>query len=161
MNKILYIITAVLLVLSFVRDKTKTKKSLLKAWKSFSHVLPMFLGVLVLVGMIISIINVELISKFMGSESGWIGTLLAGVFGTFAMIPSFVAFPMVKIFLSNGAGYMQVGAFLSTLFMVQLASIPLEIKYFGKSVTILRNIIAFLFSFIVANVIAVVMGVAI
>jgi uncharacterized membrane protein YraQ (UPF0718 family) len=158
MNKILYIVTVTLVVLSFIKDKTKTKKALLKGWKSFSHILPMFFGVLVFVGLIIAIFNAELISKVIGSESGWMGTMIAGVFGTLAMIPSFVAFPMAEMLLYNGAGYMQVGAFISTLFWVQLASIPIEIKYFGKRVTITRNIVAFLFSFIVAKGISIIMG---
>lgn len=158
MKKILYIVTITLVVLSFIKDKTKTKQALLKGWKSFSRILPMFFGVLVFVGIIISVFNTELISKFIGTESGWMGTIIAGVFGTLAMIPSFVAFPMAQILLSNGAGYMQVGAFLSTLFWVQLASIPIEIKYFGKRVTITRNVIAFLFSFVVAKGISIIMG---
>jgi uncharacterized membrane protein YraQ (UPF0718 family) len=159
MNKVLYVITITLVILSFIKDKNKTKKSLLKAWKSFSHVLPLFLGVLVLVGLIITIFNAEFISKYIGLQSGITGTILAGIFGTLAMIPSFVAFPMVKIFLENGAGYMQVGAFISTLFWVQLASVPLEMKYFGKRITITRNLIAFIFSFVVANGISFAMGV--
>jgi uncharacterized membrane protein YraQ (UPF0718 family) len=158
MNKILYIITITLVVLSFLKDKTKTKQALLKGWKSFSNILPLFFGVLVFVGLIIAIFNAELISKLIGSESGWLGAMIAGIFGMLAMIPSFVAFPMAQMLLVNGAGYMQVGAFISTLFMVQLASIPIEMKYFGKKVTITRNIVAFLFSFIVAKFISIVMG---
>jgi uncharacterized membrane protein YraQ (UPF0718 family) len=158
MNRILYIVTITLVVLSLIKDKTKTKQALLKGWKSFSHILPMFFGVLVFVGIIIAVFNADLISKVIGSESGWIGTMIAGVFGTFAMIPSFVAFPMAQMLLNNGAGYMQVGAFISTLFMVQLASIPIEIKYFGKRVTITRNVAALLFSFVVAKGISLIMG---
>lgn len=158
MNKIVYIITITLVVLSFIKDKAKTKQALLKGWKSFSNILPLFLGILVFVGLIIAIFNPALISKLIGSESGWFGTIIAGAFGTIAMIPSFIAFSMAQMLLSNGAGYMQVGAFISTLFLVQLASIPIEMKYFGKKITITRNIIALLFSFIVAKGITIIMG---
>jgi hypothetical protein len=37
--------------------------------------------------------------------------------------------------------------------MVGVITIPVEIKYFGKKATIIRNILAFLYSFIVAIVI--------
>lgn len=153
MIKFLYIITFSLLVLSLIKDRNKTKLSLIKAYKSFSNVLPIFLAVLVFVGMIIAIFNAQFISQFIGSKSGWLGTLLAGAIGTFVMIPSFVAFSISKMLLDNGAGYMQIGAFISTLFMVQLASIPIEIKYLGKKVTIIRNIVFLLFSFVVAYLI--------
>ena len=53
---------------------------------------------------------------------------------------------------------MQIGAFVSSLMMVGVVTIPVEIKYFGKKLTILRNLLAFLFSFIVAVIISWVVG---
>jgi len=55
--------------------------------------------------------------------------------------------------LEGGAGYMQIGAFISTLMMVGVVTMPVEIKYFGKKITFLRNLLAFLFSFLVAGII--------
>ena len=45
------------------------------------------------------------------------------------------------------------GAFISTLMMVGVVTLPVEIKYFGKKLAIYRNLLAFLFSFIVAYII--------
>jgi len=53
---------------------------------------------------------------------------------------------------------MQIGAFISTLMMVGVVTIPVEIKYFGRKMTLLRNFMAFLFSFFVAYVIGKVAG---
>lgn len=53
---------------------------------------------------------------------------------------------------------MQIGAFVSTLMIVGIVTMPVEIKYFGKKVMILRNILAFIFSFIVAYVIGLVVN---
>ena len=53
---------------------------------------------------------------------------------------------------------MQIGAFISALMMVGIVTLPVEIKYFGKKLAIARNILAFLFSFVVALVIGVVMS---
>jgi hypothetical protein len=60
--------------------------------------------------------------------------------------------------LQSGAGYMQIGAFVSTLMMVGIVTMPVEMKYFGKRLTILRNVLAFFFSFIVAYIIGTVVG---
>ena len=73
-------------------------------------------------------------------------------------MPAFVAFPLAAILLQNGAGYMQISAFVSTLTMVGLITFPLETKYFGKKFTIIRNVLAFLFAFVVAFVIGRVVG---
>lgn len=48
----------------------------------------------------------------------------------------------------RGAGYMQIAAFISTLMMVGIVTMPVEISYFGKKATIVRNVTAFGFSFI-------------
>ena len=45
---------------------------------------------------------------------------------------------------------MQIGAFVSSLMMVGIVTMPVEIKYFGKKLTLLRNGLAFSFSFVVA-----------
>jgi len=98
------------------------------------------------------------ISRIIGSGSGWLGVMLAAVVGAITLIPGFVAFPMAAMLLQGGAGYMQIGAFISTLMMVGVVTMPVEIKYFGKKLTILRNVLAFIFSFVVAYVIGLVVG---
>lgn len=157
-NKILYILTAVLIIISFIKDKNKTKKSIMKAWKSFLNILPQLLGIVTSVGIIMAFLNPESISNVIGASSGWVGVLLAALVGSVTLIPGFVAFPTAAILLQNGAGYMQLGAFISTLMMVGVMTIPVEIKFFGKKATFLRNILAFLFSIIVALVIGKVVG---
>ena len=153
MNASLYIITISLLGLSYYKDKGKTKKALKKAWKAFENILPQFLGVIVLVGMMLAVFNAEVISKIIGVESGWYGTLISALVGAITLIPGFVAFPTAAMLLENGAGYMQIGAFVSTLMMVGVVTLPVEVKYFGKRLTFTRNILAFLFSFLVAYII--------
>ena len=155
---IFYGLAIVLLILSFVKDKKKTKMALKKAWKAFENILPEFLVVIMLVGFLLAILNPETISKIIGAESGWFGVILASIIGSVTLIPGFVAFPTAAILLENGAGYMQIAAFVSTLMMVGIVTLPVEIKYFGKKISIMRNILAFLFSFIVAIIIGMVVG---
>lgn len=153
---LLYGVTAILLLISFIKDKKKTQKSLKKAWKSFENILPQFLVVILFVGVLLSVLNAEMISKVIGSSSGWLGVILAAIVGAITLIPGFVAFPTAAMLLQNGAGYMQIAAFVSTLMMVGVVTIPVEIKYFGKKLTILRNAIAFAFSFLIAFIIGMV-----
>lgn len=155
---IFYGLAIVLLILSFVKDKKKTKMALKKAWKAFENILPEFLVVIILVGFFLAILNPETISKIIGAESGWFGVILAGIIGSVTLIPGFVAFPTAAILLENGAGYMQIAAFVSTLMMVGIVTLPVEIKYFGKRISIIRNVLAFFFSFIVAIIIGMVVA---
>jgi len=155
MNFTLYIITICLLILSCFKDKKKTMKALKKALKSFENILPQFLGVIVLVGILLAVFNPEIISGLIGNRSGWLGVLIAGIIGAITLIPGFVAFPTAAMLVENGAGYMQIAAFISTLMMVGVITLPIEIKYFGKRFAIVRNSIAFVFSFVVAYIIGI------
>jgi len=153
MNTILYAGTALLLILSFIKDKAKTKKALKKAWKSLENILPQFLVVILLVGVLLTVMDSEMILRIIGADSGWLGVLLAAVVGAITLIPGFVAFPTAAMLLQGGAGYMQIAAFISTLMMVGVVTLPVEISYFGKRLAVYRNLLAFGFSFLVAYVI--------
>jgi len=157
-NGALYLIAIAFLIFSFVKDKKKTRMALKKAWKAFENLLPMLLGIIIIVGIIIAVLDPQLIAKLIGKNSGFMGVLILAVIGSVALIPGFIAFPTAALLLNGGAGYMQIGAFISTLMMVGVITLPLEISYFGKKVAIIRNVMAFLFSFLVAFVIGKVLG---
>lgn len=131
--------------------------ALKKAWKAFENILPQFLSILLIIGMMLAVLSPEVISGLIGSQSGWLGMILAAVIGSITLIPGFIAFPLASALLENGAGFMQIAVFISTLMMVGIVTMPVEIRYFGKKATILRNALAFVFSFIVAIAIGVVL----
>ena len=154
---IIYGLASIGLVASFSKDRQKTKKALIKAIKSFENILPQFLSILIIISLTFSILDPEAITVLIGTSSGVIGILGVAIIGSITLIPGFVAFPLAAALLKNGAGYMQIAAFVSTLMMVGVVTLPMEIKYFGKKATIRRNLLAFVFSLIVSLVIGVVL----
>lgn len=150
---IIYGAAALGLSVSFVKSKEKTKKSLKKAWKAFENILPQFLAVILIIGMLLSFLDTNLISKILGEESGAIGMVIASVIGSFTLIPGFVAFPLAASLLAGGAGYGQITMFVTTLMMVGIITIPIEKKYFGNKITVRRNIYAFIYAFAISFVI--------
>ena len=158
MDIALYVVTGVLLLVSFYKDKKKTKMALKKAWKAFENILPQFLGIILLIGVILSVLSPQQISQLIGEDSGWVGVIIATVIGSITLIPGFLAFPLAAALLENGAGYMQIGAFISSLMMVGIVTMPVEFLYFGKKATFLRNGMGLVFSILVALVIGGVMS---
>ena len=84
----LYLIAIGFLVFSFVKDKKKTKMALKKAWKAFENLLPMLLGIIIIVGIIIAVLDPQLIAKLIGKNSGFFGVLI-GAWST-TKIPMFL-----------------------------------------------------------------------
>jgi len=138
------------LLASFIADRLKTKKALLKAWKAFENILPQFLSVLVIIGLALAILTPAAISRLLGTGSGIYGILVSLAIGAITLIPGFVAFPLAAALLKNGAGYAQIAAFVSSLMMVGIVTLPMEFKVFGKKAAILRNAFALGFSFLAA-----------
>ncbi len=149
----LYGVAAVLLGVSFAKDKKKTTLSLKKAWKMFINVLPQFVAILLLVGLLLAVVTPETIQRVIGAESGLAGMLIASLLGAVTLVPVLVAFPVAAELLNNGAGVAQIAVFISTLTMVGFVTLPMEIKYLGKKAAVLRNALSYLLAFAAAFVI--------
>ena len=70
-EKLLYILAISALLVSYYKDREKTKKGLKKAWKSFVNILPAFAGVLALTGLVLTVISPDIISRYIGSSTGF------------------------------------------------------------------------------------------
>lgn len=150
MTYILYGLCIILTLVSFFKDKEKTKRALINGIKSFENIMPQFLSILVIIGIGLTILKPETISKLIGNDSGIFGVVLSSLVGSVIMMPTFVAFTTGNTLIQNGAGYAQVSALITTLTMVGVLTFPLEAKYIGKRGAFYRNFLAFLFSFVVA-----------
>ena len=142
-----YGLSAILLSLSFRKDREKTNRAVKKAVFMMLGVLPYFLTILLVTGTAFFILPSKTVQTLMGTESGIRGMLLAAVTGAAALVPVLAVFPVVSELLKNGAGTAQMGVFISTLTTVGIVTIPLEVKYMGAKAAILRNLFFFLFAF--------------
>jgi len=150
---VLYCSAAALLLWSFLRDRQKTKRALRKAWKSFENILPQLLCVMLLVGAALAVLNRDTVSRYLGAQSGALGLAIAAALGSITLIPGFVAFPLAASLLSAGAGFGQITMFVTTLMMVGVVTLPMEIKYFGRRAALLRNLFALLYAVVISLVI--------
>lgn len=150
MTAAMYTVALGLLLLSFIKSREKTKLALKKAWKSFENILPLILAILFAIGIILSVLKPEIISKAIGADSGFAGILLAAVIGSSTVIPGFVLFPLAGSLLHNGAGLIPVAALISTSVMVGILTLPIEVKYFGKRTAYVRNVLALVCSLLIA-----------
>ncbi|MBC7218267.1 MAG: permease [Candidatus Caldatribacterium sp.] len=146
---IFYILALSWLFFSFFEDRKRTEQALRRAWKSFISILPPFLVVLFILALSIALLPEKTIATFLGEGSGFLGYLTASVVGAITLVPGFVAFPMAKVLLNQGAGIAQMAVFISTLMMVGVVTFPLEVRYFGVKATTWRNFLAYCYSFLV------------
>lgn len=155
---ILIIITSILVTISFIRDRGKTINGLKIAIKKFINISISFLVMLVLVSLVLFFIPGNMISKYLSNGNKYVGILIALLFGSITMMPGFIAFPLSGILKQNGVLFMIISAFTTTLMMVGVLTFPIEKKYFGTKVAVLRNTVGFFIALIVSIITGIFFG---
>ncbi|QMS85282.1 permease [Candidatus Xianfuyuplasma coldseepsis] len=153
---IIYALAIILLIVSYIKDTQKTKKGLLKAWKSFRKLMPLILPLFLFIGILLALITPSFISSILGEDSGFLGYVIGMVVGSITFMSPFVAYPLGVELLENGAAYPQVAGFLVTVMSVGLVYFAVESKYFNKKAAVYRNLISFVGAIIVVLIVLVV-----
>lgn len=154
---VLWIITVTWFIWSIIKDKKKTLNSIKMSGGMMKNMMGEIIGILFLIGLILTFIPPDTIKQYMGQSNTLISIIVSAFLGSIILIPAFVAFPLVGSLVNAGANIVPVVAFLTTLTMVGVVTFPLEKREFGIRFTIARNSLSFIF----AIIIALLMGVAI
>jgi uncharacterized membrane protein YraQ (UPF0718 family) len=113
-----------------------------KGHKMFLMLLPVLLSMLALVSIVLFLLPEETLLKFMGEESGITRWGIAALFGSVALIPGFIAYPLCGILVKSGVTYSIIAVFITTLMMTGFLTLPVEAKFFGWRVSIIRNLVS-------------------
>ncbi len=147
---ILYIITALLTGLSLLASPRKTGRALRIALRRFLKIAPAFLGMLMLVAVALYLFPDHVLGQMLARENKWIAAGSAIGVGSVSIMPGFIAFPLCGILLNQGALYMVLSAFSTTLMMVGVVTFPLERMYLGTRLALCRNGVSFIIAIVVA-----------
>lgn len=123
----------------------------------FLGILPMVFNVLILVSIFLYLVPKETISNLLGKNSGILGIGIAAVLGSVALIPMFITYPLAALLLKSGVSYQVLAVFITTLLMVGVLTLPIEVKYFGLKVSVIRNILSFIGALVIGLVIGLVL----
>lgn len=152
---IIYIVTIILLTISFFKSKEKTYKGLKKGLKTFMKLMPVLVPLFLFVGILLALVTPEFISNSLGESSGIFGMIFGLVIGSVTFMSPFVAYPLGVELLDSGAAYPQVAGFLVTLMSVGLVYFAAESKFFSKKAAIFRNAISFIGALLVILIVSV------
>lgn len=152
----IYSLSGLALLVSISKDRTKSKKALFIAMKIFIGMLPMLLSIVAVVSLVLYILPDYMIADYLGNKNSFVGVLIALVLGAVSLLPGFITFPLSGLLLKQGVSYYILSAFTTTLMMVGLITLPMEKKFFGTKLAILRNIAGF----IIAVIISICVGIA-
>lgn len=121
------------------RDRNKAVRSIQVAFKMLLGILPMLLIIILLIGLLFGFVSEDELRRFIGSQTGFPGILIAAATGAVLHIPAILAFPLSASLLARGASISIVAAFITSLTMIGVVTLPLEIKELGPRFALLRN----------------------
>ncbi len=137
----LWIISALALIVSVVADRKKTLTALIKGAAMFWRMAPLLLGVLAAVSLILAAVTPGTLQRILaGSGPG--SFIAALIIGAVALIPGFVAYPIAGLARQHGAPVGVLAAFVTSLMMVGVLTLPMEARYLGWRSALLRNALA-------------------
>ncbi len=135
----LYLIMALLLLISFFFDREKTWQSIQRGKNKMMKILPGYLKLLVLLSLVL-LFSEDFIVEYLGGQNIILGSVLGLIVGSITMMPGFIAYPLAGILLTRGVSYMVIAAFIISLQMVGVVTYPVEKEYMGVKATIYRNL---------------------
>lgn len=140
-----WIITLMCVLLSFAKNRDRTKLAVQSSTRIFIGLIPSISLMILLIGFLLAAIPVEVIGQLF-SKGGVKGFLVVSVVGSIVSIPGPIAFPLAGELHRAGAYLPSLASFITTLTMVGVVTAPIESSFFGKKFTLLRQALSFVSS---------------
>jgi len=136
------------------------RQSALKAAKGLWMSAPMILGTILLVSLISAIVP-GLFYTSVFSKNAFLDSFIGSLIGSVSAGNPITSYIFGGEMLNQGVGLTAVTAFIVSWVTVGLIQLPAESAILGKKFTLIRNLIAFVFSIIVAIITVLILGVII
>ena len=115
------------------------------SWNMLLQIIPLLVFAFIVAGMIQNLIPQEIISKWVGAESGFRGVLIGTAIGGLMPGGPFVSMPIAAGLLRVGANVGTMVALLAGWSLLAFARLPLEIGIMGWKFTVIRLACTFFF----------------
>jgi uncharacterized membrane protein YraQ (UPF0718 family) len=109
------------------------------------QILPLLIFSFIVAGMVEVMIPKDVVSKWVGAESGFRGIMIGTVAGAMTPGGPYVSLPLAAGFLQAGAGVGTMIAFLTGWSLWAFTRLPLEVGIMGWKFTLIRIVCTFFF----------------
>ena len=142
---IMGILALVFVVVGYTAGGGKHLVGLKAAAKMTVEILPLLIFAFIIAGMVQVLIPKELITRWVGAESGIKGILIGTVAGGLTPGGPYVSLPLVAGLLKAGAGLGTMVAYLTSWSLWAVGRLPMEFGMLGWRFTVIRLACTFFF----------------
>jgi len=142
---IMGVLALILLYIGYSKGEGQHITGLKSALNMIIDILPLLIFAFIVAGLVRVLIPHDIISKWVGGESGMRGILIGTVAGALAPGGPYVSLPLVAGLLRSGAGVGTMVAFLTGWSLWAVSRLPMEFGILGWKFTLVRLTCTFFF----------------
>ena len=142
---IMGVLAVTLLFIGYSKGEGQHIRGLKASLKMTIEILPLLIFAFIMAGMIQALLPREMLSKWIGEESGIKGILLGTMAGGLTPGGSYVSLPLAAGLLRAGAGVGTMVAFITGWSLWAVSRLPMEIGILGWKFTVVRLATTFFF----------------
>ena len=142
---IMGVIAVVLLFIGYQKGGGEHILGLKSAGNLLLQIIPLLIFAFIVAGMVQHLVPTEMMSKWVGTESGFRGILIGTAIGGFMPGGPYVSYPIAAGLLGAGASVGTMVAFITSWSLWAVSRMPLEIGIMGWKFTLIRLACTFFF----------------
>ena len=142
---IMGVIAIVFLFIGYQRGGGEHILGLKTAGNLLLQIAPLLIFAFIVAGMVQTLIPQEIISKWVGVESGFRGILIGTLMGSLTPGGPFVSMPIAAGLLRTGAGIGTMVSFITAWSLLAVMRLPMEVGLMGWKFTLIRLACTFFF----------------
>ena len=142
---IMGVIALVLLIVGYQRGGGAHILGLKAAGNLLMQIIPLLIFAFIIAGMIQALVPQDLISKWVGAESGFRGIMIGTIMGSLTPGGPFISLPIAAGFLRAGASIGTMVAFMTAWSLLGVHRLPMEVGIMGWQFMLVRLACVFVF----------------
>ena len=143
---VMFIIALALFIIATLQGEGKNVDGLKSAWNMTLQIIPLLIFAFIIAGLVQTLLPRDLISTWVGNESGFRGILIGTVTGALTPGGPYVSLPIAAGLLRTGASIPTMVAFVTGWSLMNVARLPLEVGIMGWRFTLIHYISVIIFA---------------
>ena len=135
---IMAVLAIALLIIGYQKGEGQHIAGLKSGSTMLIEIMPLLIFAFIMAGMIQVLIPKELLSKWVGAESGFRGILIGSIVGGFTPGGPYVSLPICAGFLKAGVSVGTMVAFITGWSILAINRLPMEVGILGWKFTLVR-----------------------
>ena len=142
---IMAVLAIILYIIAYVKGEGQHITGMKSAFQITIETLPLIIFAFIVAGLVQTLLPRDLISRWVGIESGFRGIIIGTIAGGLTPGGPYVSLPIVAGLLKAGAGTGTMVAFLTSWSLWAVARLPMEFGILGWKFTLIRLVSTFFF----------------